>query len=314
MKLLSEQQSAATKPALPLPPTADGKNARRTQQVGGSSESYVLQVGGGGLDRLEVSEETYGFATETFVEKLRTQTPRAWPQSPLRMAIMACGPGSQLESLTKLVLPTTQIYCSDISEQQIALAQRMADKLGRHDIHFNILDIESTSSEQLFDVVQARFMLVHLQKPKTALKNMWSMVGPGGTLLCEEHSISGIGSSPSHSDVELAKKWMTELGQHRGVDFTLGDRLAELFNEADIPLTAFQAQRIGYSKGRPKMLFEMSLREGRSNYINANIAHSAKFEQVCDAIKRFADRSDTTMFVGHLAQAAACRASACAEE
>lgn len=284
-------------------PVAAAQDAAAPAGGAGEESSYVLATGERGRDRLQVSEEAYGWATTSLVRSLTAATPRAWPQSPMRMAVLACGVGSQLQNLARLAGPGSSLWCSDVDRAQLEVAQRAATQLGAIDVHFDVVDLERAPAAGTFDVVHARFVLVHLRRPEAALRNMWQMVRPRGLLVSEEHAIDGIGAEPPAEAIDRAKGWLRALGAQRGVDFDLGLRLPDLFARAQVPLAEVRSTRVGFREGAHKRLLASSLREGSQNYVAAGIATQRELDEVCGALDAHAERPDTQLFLGVLAQA-----------
>lgn len=273
-------------------------------QPSGSAEAgrYVLGVGAEGFDRLEVSEAAYGRATPALVARLKDTQPPVWPEAPVQMAVVACGSGSQLPGLRKLVGTDGRLFCSDVSQAQIDAAHTHAAELGLSNISFDTLDITQGAGDAQYDVVYARFVLVHLQAPDAALKHMWQMVRPGGLLLSEEHNAEGIAAVPADESVDEAKALLMQMGQKRGVHYDLGDSAEVLFASAGVPVTGTARHNFSYNEGKPKKLFEMSLREGAQQYIDAKLISKDHMRALIDGISRYTDRDDTTMFMGDFVQ------------
>lgn len=264
--------------------------------------AYVLGVGASGFDRLEVSEEAYGRATPSLVDALRQANPPLWPKGPVSMAVVACGSGSQLESLRQLVGTDGRLFCSDVSQSQLDSAHTHAAKLGLDHVHFDTLDITQRPTAMQYDVVYARFVLVHLQAPEEALAHMWEMVRPGGLLLSEEHNAEGIRAEPPSPAVDRAKNLLLAMGEKRGVNYNLGKSAEDLFAKAHVPVTGMARHNFEYAEGKPKKLFEMSLREGAKQYIGSELISETNMQELLGELDAYTERDDTVMSMGHFVQ------------
>lgn len=291
------------------PPTSCSSSPRSSAEARASDGSgpkkdgsYVLGVGASGFDRLEVSEEAYGRATPGLIDVLRASSPPLWPQGAVCMAVLACGSGSQLKSLRGLVGTDGRLFCTDISQQQIDSAHTHAARLGLDHVQFDTLDIMQAPPAAQYDVVYARFVLVHLQAPEKALTHMWQMVRPGGLLLSEEHNAAGINAEPSSSAVDRAKDLLLAMGDKRGVDYNLGQSSQDLFARAHVPVSGMSRTNFSYTEGRPKKLFEMSLREGAQQYIDAGLITKDSMQSLLGELGAYTDRSDTQMYMGDFVQ------------
>lgn len=283
-------------------PAPGPKSPQASAEPKAKDASYVLGVGALGFDRLEVSEEAYGQATPELVDILRQTEPPMWPQGPIEMAVVACGSGSQLPSLSRIVGTDGGLICSDISQAQLDCAQAHAVKLGLDKVSFHTLDITQTPAPKQYDVVYARFVLVHLQEPHTALRHMWQMVRPGGLLLSEEHNAAALTCHPPCPAVDIAKDLLLALGHKRGVHYDLGRSAKTIFEQAQVPMGGTTRHNFSFVHGPPKTLFEMSIREGASHYIGAGLIDEAHMQSLLAELGAFNKRPDTRMFLGEFVQ------------
>ena len=259
------------------------------------SQSYVLATGQGAIKRLEVSELAYGKATKSLFQELELS-------ADLNILIMACGTGEQLPWLAHLVGPKGHVTCADISEMQLQAAKSKGGDLKNVSfLNLDLLDtphISSVASQGKFDVVMSRFVLVHLKDPKTAVKNMLSLVKKGGYLICEEHDVSRIDSYPSNPSIHIAKDYLDRLAIFRQVDFNYGTKLLSLFHNIGLNSAKIALSTPAFNLGIEKHLLEMSLQEGKSAYIDAKIATEPEMKKLIEGIKVFTDDPSTWISLG----------------
>jgi ubiquinone/menaquinone biosynthesis C-methylase UbiE len=104
---------------------------------------------------------------------------------------VGCRTGNGIESIYSKIGPNRKILCLDISNQQIEEAKKKLKSI--ESISYKVEDIQRADFESQnpdecgkYDVVYCRFVLIYLQNPLQALKNMLSMLKPNGIIACEE--------------------------------------------------------------------------------------------------------------------------------
>jgi SAM-dependent methyltransferase len=122
----------------------------------------------------------------------------------------------------------------------------------------NELSLEPAS----FDVVHARYVLVHNAQPERILQRMQAALKPGGWLLVEEPDFTA--ARAFAGDAELSRAFgrinqaITALFGGRGLDPALGSRLPELVKQQTLRLTAVEADA-GVERGGSPLSAMMSL-------------------------------------------------------
>ncbi len=89
-----------------------------------------------------------------------------------------CGPGILAIRLAKEL--GVKVTAFDISEDMIEIARSAAREMGV-EVEFRVGDVEKDYFGE-FDLVYSTFSLHHWSNPERGLRNLWSMVKPGGYL------------------------------------------------------------------------------------------------------------------------------------
>ena len=205
--------------------------------------------------------------------------------------------------------PAGAIVFTDHAQAQLDCARARAQDMGLDRIRFEVADasVGLADAGRRFDVVYARFLLVHLPEPAAAVAAMARHVAPEGLLWCEEHDVGSIAAVPPSPAVERCKTLLDQIQRHRGVDYTFGTRLGATLTQAGMKDVHTWAQNFSYAlpESEPKRLLEYSIREGRSAYEAAGFIAPAEMDHLLTALRAYAERDDTTVWIGNFYQALA---------
>ncbi len=253
-------------------------------------DNYVLATGDEGARRLELLDEVYSPATERFC--VAAGLGAGW-----RVADIGCGTGRVSSWFAEHVGPTGQVTGMDAGPEQIALARTRVAERGLGNVSF----VEGSVYEPglpagQFDLVFCRFLLIHLQRPADALRQMVALLRPGGLLITQEPIVSGMYSDPpSHAYARFAEI-SGEVGAGLGVDYDLGSRLFGLCGDAgltDLDASIFQPC---FSTGEQKRLWEYTYLEAAPAAIAAGAADAHEFDEMAAEFAAIGT-DDTTLVV-----------------
>lgn len=164
-------------------------------QMMGEVESQIVDCfhNGGGVPyeafsrfHTVMAEESMGTVVEGLFTQILPLVPDA--QEKLEEGIdvldIGCGSGRALCALAER-FPNSRFVGRDLCEAPIESARSEADRLGLKNIRFEVADI-AVASDDKFDLITA-FDVIHDQRaPDTVLKNVNSMLRPGGTFLMQD--------------------------------------------------------------------------------------------------------------------------------
>ena len=78
----------------------------------------------------------------------------------------------------------SKVYVSDILEESLGLARKLADDLNVHNIEFSVQDcLHINFEDNYFDVVFADALIQHLPQDNNAVKEMARVLKPGGRII-----------------------------------------------------------------------------------------------------------------------------------
>jgi ubiquinone/menaquinone biosynthesis C-methylase UbiE len=254
-----------------------------------SESRYVLATGEEGAYRLQIVNSVHGPDTEAFL--LRAGLGRA-----MRVADIGCGIGTVTCWLARQVGPSGDVYGVDISPEQIAQAQRVAYRQRLSNVHLSVGSATDTGlQKESFDLVFCRFLLMHVADPAGALREMASLVRPGGVLACEDGDFFAPFSEPVSPAFERVFELYRALGAHRGLDFRMGPRLYRMFLEAGFKDPEVRLVQPVLTRGDAKRLPEWTLTECAPALLEAGLSTQEEIARLTAEMKAMA-KDETTLF------------------
>jgi SAM-dependent methyltransferase len=225
---------------------------------------YALATGESAAHRLRILHRLYGPGTLRVLLDAGLRTG-------MRVADLGCGVGMVTALLAELVGPKGHVVGIDASAAQLAQAREPSFVGPRKNVRF----VEASATDtglpaESFDLVYCRFLLIHLSEPETALREMWSLLKPGGIIVCEDGDLTSAGSLPSSALGAFADLW-GRLGPKRGVDYTLGNRLFALVRAAGFPVPEITFNQPVAVRGENKRLLELSVAEAGPAFVEAGL-------------------------------------------
>jgi 2-polyprenyl-3-methyl-5-hydroxy-6-metoxy-1,4-benzoquinol methylase len=154
----------------------------------------------------------------------------------MRVLDLGCGAGDVSMLAAEFVGPTGLVVGIDRNREVLTLATERAHAAGLRQISFEQASVESFSSQEPFDLVIGRYILIHQSDPVGFLRAAAHLVSPGGSIAFHEirltqrfYSLPPVPLWQVTGDLIL-KKCESALPHH-----DVSDRLIEYFAEAGLP-------------------------------------------------------------------------------
>jgi SAM-dependent methyltransferase len=242
---------------------------------------YSLATGESAAYRLHILQNIYGPGTRQLFQQ-------AGLKRGMRVADIGCGVATVTQMLAELVGPEGDVVGVDLSGAQLAQARQRIDSAGLT----NICLVEASASDTglppaSFDMVYCRFLLLHLPNPAAALREMYRLLKPGGTLVCEDGDLTTAGSEPA-SALDMFTTLFGGLGPIRGVDYTLGRRLYRMVQAIGFPAPEITYNQPVIARGENKRFLELSVAEAGSSFVDAGLITEEALEQTLREMERLA--------------------------
>lgn len=170
------------------------------------SETYLLGSSEREQDRLKQLLESFGQKRLLNVVK-----------PGMRVLDVGCGPGAVSAALAQAVGPEGQVTGVDMQLAQLEGARHHVAELGLENVTFQVADAMNLPFDDgCFDLVYAKFLVMHLPDPWQGVAEMHRVLAPGGTMFLYEVDAGGSvfwpEGTPTHQAWELTMKVLTDGG------------------------------------------------------------------------------------------------------
>ncbi len=264
---------------------------------------YILATGDEGEHRLELVHSVHGPDTEKLLE-------RAGIRPGLRAADIGSGIGVVSCWMARNVAPGGEVVGVDISEEQVRVAARRAAQMKIDNVTFVTATSDATGLERAsFDLVYARFLLMHLPNPEATLNEMAALLRPGGTLVVEDGDFEGPYCSPRSSAYERCFELYRAGVRLSGADPLIGLRLTNMVLNAGFSRCDVSIAQPVLREGEAKRLPEWTLVEARDKLIEAGLTTDEEITAIAVQLRRLAADTTTRFGMAVMTQVRAVKAA-----
>lgn len=240
-----------------------------------TNQTYILETGAKTEYRLSLLQQVYGKYTSKLFQKINFQ-------KGMKVAIVGSGSGSGIEEIYEKIGKEGHILCIDSSFEQISLTKSTLYSKRIKNVDYIVKDIESLVGNGNYDVVYCRFVLIHVQNPMIALKNMLSLIKENGIIACEEYNYEDIFCYPHSDSIEKYKVLLGEVCNIYNIDYAYGKKIYYNMNSLNIEVLHIKQFNPLCTSYEEKLLMALSLMEEKKHFIMHNLI---KQEEVEDMIK-----------------------------
>ncbi len=234
------------------------------------------------LERLRMIEQVFDPASRRRL--LGTGLQSGW-----RCLEVGPGAGSIMTWMGEVVGPTGQVVAVDLDPKFLGESGQSNVEIVRADIRTAQLP------EQSFDLVHARYVLIHIPDYEAALNRMLDCLKPGGWLVLEEpdfsesHGITGSeGQLKAVQKVNDAIKCMYE---RLGMNYALGRNMSGLLQSRGLQSMTMENDGPPSAGGSGMAtIMKMSAVQLREKYLATGMVSDEDLEQYC----RFADNPQSS--------------------
>lgn len=228
-------------------------------------ERYPLATGEAGARRLRLLHKICGPTTERLLSEIGLT-------HGMRVLDVGCGIGTVSCWMAQQVGPDGSVIGIDAESAQVDLARRSAFDLALHNVTFQQANAYETGLPRgAFDLVYCRFLLCHLTRPLEALKEMYNLLKPGGTLACEDLDLATTFTEPAFPAFDRMVELLLAFTRKRGTDHSIGRKLHRLFQELGLLDTNIRLLQRAYLRGEEKKAWEYTFLEASPVIIEAGL-------------------------------------------
>lgn len=208
---------------------AQNRKVRAIRDHNHSSSHYILPATQKEAQRLRDQASVF----KTLTEKQLDCTGLGLGMSCLDVG---CGAGDVMELMGKRVGETGKVVGLDINAD---LGSSVVRKLNRDDLniyHFVHDDITNPLklAGETYDLVFARFLLLHMSDPVNVLKRLFELVKPGGHLVVMDYDFRTMDSYPKNTSISDLTRIIREVFLNVGLDPERGFKLPQYFEDSKI--------------------------------------------------------------------------------
>lgn len=254
------------------------------------ANTYVLQVGSKDLGekRLGILNDMYNPYSQAFLKKIGLKPG-------MRVLELACGIGIMTSWIAEQVGSTGQVMALDFSSEQLAIAEKRAQKLNLGNIQFiekNIYDIDHSLGE--FDLVWGRFIFQHLTDPVLALKQAVALVKNKGVIASEESDVFTIFSDPEYSALLTCMNWFKKINTLKKVNFDIGPAFYHELRTLGLKNVDCEIVQPIF-RGEQRNHMPLIVLETKAAFIETGIATAEEIDQVAEQLFVLAKNDDYLM-------------------
>ncbi|MEO8050667.1 MAG: methyltransferase domain-containing protein [Acidobacteriota bacterium] len=187
----------------------------------------------------------------------------------------------------------------DLSDEHLAEARRMAEAAGLRNIEWRNANIyDHGLPEKTFDYTYNRWILVHLNRPIDAMRQLFGLLKPGGLMICEEPVVDSVYSEPTTEGYSRHAQLAQALSVTRKVDYNGGRRLHSWAAEAGFEIVDVTAYQPHYLTGPRKGFYSWTIEAAGPALIADGILTQENLQSVLAAM-RAADDDPRVMVAGY---------------
>jgi len=233
------------------------------------------------LQRLQMLERIFDAGTQR--RMLATGLTTGW-----HCLEVGAGAGSIVRWLEQRVGPSGKVVALDTNPRFL----RGSSMSNIEILQGDICDAELPLA--MFDLVHARYLLIHIADYRTAFERMLRCVKPGGWVVIEEPDFESARAITGPDEDKAAFGRVTHAIERMftslGMDYALGAKLPALFQQQDLTqLTVEHEGHLSAGGGAVAQLMKVSAEQLREKYVATGLVTEADIEQYC----RFADDPDS---------------------
>lgn len=261
----------------------------------GALYRYAIRGGKEGKKRLDV-----------LARVLLPTTTRLFDRVGLRRGMKCldagCGGGHVAILIASIVGPEGRVIGTDTDTEILALAREDAEAANLTNVTFQQLDACTPKWHEEFDLVYARFLLSHLEKPENCLATMVEACVPGGSVVIEDTDFAGSFCYPTCAAYEQYNELYQDLVRRRGGDSNIGPKLPAMLSRAGIQAVEINVIQPVHTRGEGKLMAPLTMSRISEALIAEGLATQAEVQQILTELNHAAADCETVMSLPRIFQ------------
>lgn len=163
----------------------------------------------------------------------------------MRVLDLGCGVGDVSMLAARIVGESGSVLGVDRAASSLELARHRAAALGAVQVRFIQAEIDTFATEERFDALIGRLVLLYLPEPAGILRRLTPLLDPGGIVAFQEYDMSQCAQAPPSTLFTQARRWLLDAFVAGGAELDMGTRLYSTFLRAGLPSpTMIAASRV----------------------------------------------------------------------
>ena len=153
----------------------------------------------------------------------------------MRVLDIGCGVGDVSLLAARIVGKGGSVLGVDRASSSVETARRRAASLGVTNLHFAETDAAALETDQRFDAIVGRLVLLYLPHPATVLRDLLRYLRPGGIVAFQEYDMSTASQVPPSELFMRTRGWILDAFTASGAHPDMGTKLFSTFLDAGLP-------------------------------------------------------------------------------
>ena len=213
-----------------------------------------------------------------------------------------CGGGHVATLMSSIVGPEGGVIGTDTDTEILALAKEDAKAANLTNVTFQQLDACAPLWHNEFDLVYARFLLSHLEKPENCLAAMVEACVPEGTVVIEDTDFVGSFCYPTCAAYERYNELYQELVRRRGGDSNIGSKLPAMLSRPGIQTVELNVIQPVHIRGEGKLMAPLTMSRISEALIAEGLATLTEVQQILTELNHAATDCETVMSLPRIFQ------------
>jgi len=160
---------------------------------------------------------------------------RAGLRQGMQVLDIGCGVGDVSLLAARAVGRDGAVLGIDRALTSLETARRRLASSGVTNVRFAQADLATFETEQTFDAIVGRLVLLYLPDPEATLRRLLRVLRPGGIVALQEFDLSQVSQTPASELFLQARRWIIEAFIAGGAQVDMGTRLYTTFLHAGLP-------------------------------------------------------------------------------
>ena len=159
----------------------------------------------------------------------------------MRVLDIGCGVGDVSLLAARIVGKGGSVLGIDRASSSVETARRRVASLGVTNVRFAEADVATFETDQNFDAIVGRLVLLYLPDPATVLRRLSRHLRPGGIVAFQEYDMSELSQAPPAELFMKTRRWILDAFTASGAALDMGTKLYTTFLQAGLPAPSMAA-------------------------------------------------------------------------